>query len=82
MSLKNLGKIEKFYGNGRVYFANPAKVRAFKEYNFDIERLNGPQGPQYWIVDEIVVALGCGVSRKKALQLVIKHIERELSEKK
>ena len=81
MSSENIDSFRLFYGNGTVYVSDPNQVRAFNEYNFQVESLRTKSWGEYWVTDEVIVALGCGVSRKKALKAlrnVVKRIESEM----
>jgi hypothetical protein len=81
MSSNNIDSARDFYGNGTVYVADPDRVRRFDEYNFNVESLRNAAHGDYWVTDEIIVALGSDVSRKKALKVlrrVAKKIEREI----
>ena len=37
MSSDNIDSVEMFYGNGTVYVTDRNRVRAFEEYNFNVE---------------------------------------------
>jgi hypothetical protein len=81
MSSDNIDGVRVFYGNGKVYVSGLDQVRAFNEYNFQVESLRTKSWGDYWVTDEVIVALGCDVSRKKALKAlrnVVKRIESEM----
>jgi molybdopterin synthase catalytic subunit len=80
MSSDNIDSVEIFYGNGTVYVSERDQIRTFHEYNFDIESLRSKSHGEYWVTDEIIVALGCDVSRKKALKLLRRVVKRMKSE--
>jgi hypothetical protein len=82
MSSDNIDSVEIFYGNGTVYVTDRNRVRAFAEYNFNVESLRPKSHGDYWVTDEVIVALGCDVSRKravKALRRVVQSIESEMA---
>ena len=82
MSSDNIDSVEIFYGNGTVYVTDRNRVRAFEEYNFNVESLRPKSHGEYWVTDEVIVALGCDVSRKralKALRHVVQKIESEMA---
>ena len=81
MSSDNIESVEMFYGNGTVYVTDHDQVRTFNEYNFNIESLRDKSYGEYWVTNEVIVALGCDVSRKaavKALRRVLKRIKFEI----
>jgi hypothetical protein len=74
--------VPEFYGNCTVYAADGNRVRAFDKYNFNVESSRGKAWGDYWVTDEVIVALGSSVSRKKALKFlrhVVKRIELEMA---
>ena len=82
MSSDNIDSVEFFNGNGIVYVTDRNRVRAFEEYNFNVESLRPKSHGEYWVTDEVIVALGCDVSRKralKALRHVVQRIESEMA---
>ena len=82
MSSDNIDSVEIFYGNGTVYVTDRNRVRAFEEYNFNVESLRPKSHGEYRVTDEVIVALGCDVSRKralKALRHVVQKIESEMA---
>jgi hypothetical protein len=82
MSSDNIDSVEMFFGNGTVYVTDRNRVRAFEEYNFNVESLRPKSHGDYWVTDEVIVALGCDVSRKralKALRRVVQRIEFEMA---
>jgi hypothetical protein len=82
MSPDNIDSVEMFFGNGTVYVTDRNRVRAFAEYNFNVESLRHKSHGDYWVTDEVIVALGCDVSRKravKALRRVVQSIESEMA---
>jgi hypothetical protein len=82
MSSDNIDSVEMFFGNGTVYVTDRNRVRAFEEYNFNVESLRPKSHGEYWVTDEVIVALGCDVSRKralKALRHVVRKIESEMA---
>lgn len=79
MSSNNIDSVTDFYGNGAVYVAGPDRVRTFDEFN--VESLRNAAHGDYWVTDEVIVALGSDVSRKRALKMlrrVVQKIEREI----
>lgn len=81
MSSDNTDSVAHFYGNGTVYVAQRDLVKTFEEYNFNVESLRDKAHGDYWITEEVIVALGADVSRKKALKLlrrITRRIEQEL----
>ena len=81
MSNDNIDSVEMFYGNGTVYVTDRNRLRTFKEYNFNVESLRPKSHGEYWVTDEVIVALGSDVSRKralKALRHVAERIESEM----
>jgi hypothetical protein len=68
MSSDHIDSLEIFYGNGTVYVTDRNRVRSFEEYNFNVESLRPKSHGEYWVTDEVIVALGCDVSRKRALK--------------
>lgn len=64
MSSENIDSVRRFYGSGTVFIADENAMRSFREYNFDVESLRKKVHGEYWIVDQIVVALGCDVTRE------------------
>ena len=82
MSSDNIDSVEMFFGNGTVYVTDRNRVRAFEEYNFNVESLRPKSHDEYWVTDEVIVALGCDVSRKRALKVlrhVVQRIESEMA---
>jgi hypothetical protein len=82
MSSDSIDCVEISYGNGTLYVTDRNRVRAFEEYNFDVESLRPKSHGEYWVTDEVIVALGCDVSRKralKALRRVVQKIESEMA---
>ena len=82
MSSDNIDDVEMFYGNGTVYVTDRNRVRAFEEYNLNVEVLRHKSHVEDWVTDEIIVALGYDVSRKRALRLlrrVVQSIESEIA---
>jgi hypothetical protein len=67
MSSDNIDSVELFFGNGTVYVTDRNRARAFEKYNFNVESLRPKSHGDYWVTDEVIVALGCDVSRKRAL---------------
>ena len=83
MSLDNVDSIGNFSGFGPVYVADRKRVRAYRENNFDLKGLHDRGG--FWVTNEVIVALGSDVSRKRALKIlrhVIKRIECEIEKKR
>lgn len=82
MSSNNLARVEMICGNGTVYVAYRDKVTILRGYSYKIQRGgNKGNGKQYDVENEVSVALGCGVSRGKALELlgdVMKKIEHDM----
>ena len=79
MSLDNIDSVGNFYGFGPVYVADRKRVRAYRENNFDLKGLHDHGG--FWVTNEVIVALGSDVSRKRAIKTlrhVIKRIEYEI----
>ena len=79
MRLHNIDSVGNFSGFGPVYVADRKRVRAYREKNFDLESLHDREG--FWVTNEVIVALGSDVSRKraiKALRHIIKRIEYEI----
>jgi hypothetical protein len=75
MSLDNIDSVGNFYGFP-VYVADRKCVRAYRANNFDLQGLH--DHGRFWVTNEVIVALGIDVSRKRAiktLQHVIKRIE-------
>ena len=82
MSSDNIDSVEMFFGNGTVYVTDRNLVRSFEEYNFNVESLRPKSHGDYWVTDEVIVALGCDVSRKralKALRRVVQSIKSEMA---
>ena len=82
MSSDNIDSVEMFFGNGTVYVTDRNRVRAFEEYNFNIESLQPKSHGEYWVTEEVIVALGCDVSPKRALKVlrhVVQRIESEMA---
>ena len=82
MSSDNIDSVEMFYGNGTVYVTDRSRVRAFEEYNFNVQSLRPKSHVEDWVTDEVIVALGCDVSRKRALKVlrhVVQRIESEMA---
>ena len=80
MSSDDIDGVEMFLGNGTVYVTDRNRVRAFEEYNFNVENLRPKSHGEYWVTDEVIVALGCDVSRKRALKLLRRVVQRIKSE--
>jgi hypothetical protein len=66
-----------FDNNGTVYVTDRNRVRSFEEYNFNIESLRPKSHGEYWVTDEVIVALGCDVSRKRALK-ALRHVAQSI----
>jgi hypothetical protein len=75
MSSDSIDCVEISYGNGTLYVTDRNRVRAFEEYNFDVESLRPKSRGEYWVTDEMIVASGatyggsepsklCGMLRK------------------
>ena len=82
MSSDDIDEVEMFLGNGTVYVTDRNRVRAFEQYNFNVESLRHKSHVEDWVTDEVIVALGCDVSRKRALKLlrrVVQSIESEIA---
>ena len=82
MSFDNIDSVRPFHGNGAVYVTDRNRVRAFEQYNFNVESLRPKSHGEYWVTDEVIVALGCDVLRKralKALRHVAERIESEMA---
>ena len=65
-----------------MYVTDRNHVRSFEAYNFDAESLRPKSHSEHWVTDEVIVALGCDVSRKralKALRHVVRKIESEMA---
>src|SRR5260370_15336308 len=77
--------VDGFYGNGTCYVVDADSVHKFRDCNFNLERLDlYSEGPDYWIVDEVVVAFGYGVTAKqgiRALQRLIRTIRKNANRK-
>ena len=83
MSWDNIGRVGNFSGFGPVYVADRKRVRAYRENNFDLEGLHDHGG--FWVTNEVIVALGSDVSRKRAIKTlrhVIKRIEYEIEKRR
>jgi hypothetical protein len=80
MSSNNIDSVEVFYGNGTIYLTGRESVERFNEYNFSVESLRDNSSLDYWVTDEVIVALGCDVSRKQAIERLHRVIERMESE--
>ena len=79
MRLDSVDSVRNFSGFGPVYIADIKRVRAYRENNFDLEGLHDHGG--FWVTNEVIVALGSDVSRKRAIKTlrhVIKRIEYEI----
>ena len=63
-----------------MYVTDRNRVRAFEEYNFNVESLRPKSHGEYWVTDEVIVALGCDVSRKRALK-ALRHVVQKLNPK-
>ena len=55
MSSDNIDSVEMFFGNGTVYVTDRNRVRAFEEYNFNVESLRPKSHGEYWVTDEVIV---------------------------
>jgi hypothetical protein len=85
MTSDNGDSIERFFGNGTVYLTDRDSVRTLRGHNFDVESMRDKAWGECWITDEIIVALGCDVSPRKAikgLRKVIAMMESDLTEGK
>ena len=60
-----------------MYVTDRNHVRSFEEYNFDAESLRPKSHSEHWVTDEVIVALGCDVSRKRALK-ALRHVVRKI----
>ena len=80
MSSDNIDSVEMFFGNGTVYVTDRNRVRPFEGYNFNVESLRPKSHGEYWVTDEVIVALGCDVSRKRALKALRHVVQRTKSE--
>lgn len=83
MKYDSIDSVRDFYGNGTVYVADKNRVTVLNEKLFNVESLHPKCDGDYWVANEVIVALGCDVSRKKALEalrLLIKGIESEIEE--
>ena len=58
MSSDNIDSVQVFYGNGIVYVADRNQVRTFEEYNFNVESLRAKSYGDYWVTNDVIVALG------------------------
>ena len=76
MSSDNIDSWRLFYGNGTVYISQGDRVREFDEYNFDVESLRAKAWGEYWVTEDVIVALGSEVSKKKALKALRNVIKR------
>ena len=54
MSSDNIDSVRVFYGNGTVYVSDLSQVRAFNEYNFQVESLRTISWGDYWVTDEVI----------------------------
>ena len=75
-NIDSIGTFSKF---SPVYVADRKRVRACRENNFVLEGLRNDGG--FWVANEVIVALGTDVSRKRAIQTlrhVIRRIEYEI----
>jgi hypothetical protein len=59
-----------------VYLTDRDIVRTFRKYNFDVESMRDKAWGECWITDEIIVALGCDVSQRKAIKRLRRVIAR------
>jgi len=77
----SIDSVRDFYGDGTVYVADKNRVTVLDENLFNVESLHPKCDGDHWVANEVVVALGSDVSRKKALEalrLLIKRIESEI----
>ena len=83
MRLDSVDSVRNFSGFGPVYIADIKRARAYRENNFDLEGLHDRGG--FWVTNEVIVALGSDVSRKRAIKTlrhVIKRIEYEIEKER
>ena len=76
MRLNNVDSVKNFSGFSPVYVADRKRVKAYRRNNFDLEGLHDHGG--FWVTNEVTVALGSDVSRKRAIKTprhIIKRIE-------
>lgn len=81
MTAKDFDAMEVVYGNGTMYIADQNGVATCKERHFKIDSVCFKKDLQYEVKRELIVALGCQVSRRKAVKLphdVVKKLEWEM----
>lgn len=81
MDPDNIDDVNVFFGNSTVYVADRNQVTTFKKCNFRAENLRDDSHGEYWVINDVIVALGRDVSRKRAVEIlrgVITRIEAEM----
>jgi hypothetical protein len=81
MDSDNIDDVHVFFGNGTVYVAAGNQVATYKKCDFRAENLRDDAHGDYWVTDDVIVALGRDVSRKRAAEIlrsVIKRIKVEM----
>lgn len=73
---KDMDDLERLYGNGSVYVSDGKGVYEFQGHNFDIESLEANTGNEFWITGELVVALGYGITRARAISALARVAEK------
>lgn len=74
------------YGNGTVWIGGgESGTIRLKECNFDFERLDRKCESEWWATQEVIVAVGAGLSSVQALiqlKQVVREIQRQETKRK